>query len=386
MAAILLKGMSWGHRRAVDPLLGTLPAFRRRRPDIAVQWDARPLHGFEFTPVAELAERYDLVVLDHPFCGEIARDRSFVPLDDLLPEGQEDGPFIGPSLESYRYAGHLWALPIDAACQVAAYRPDLLARLGATPPRTWQEALALGERGAARGLRLAVAFAGVHALMTFFTLCASQGRPCATEPERPFVAPEAAAAALAAMRRLLAFCPRAVLDWNSIDLHEAMVARDDLVYCPAVYCYAAYAEADIRRPLRFADLPGLVDPSRAGSTVGGTGLGLSARTAHPEAALAYAAFLAEAGTQRAFAVHHGQPARIEAWTDPELDARFGGCFSATRATMEQAWIRPRYAGYLAFQAEGGRLVAAHLRGDLAEGELLARLTALHARGGAQQSR
>ena len=44
--------------------------------------------------------------------------------------------------------------------------------------------------------------------------------------------------------------------------------------------------------------------------------------------------------------------------------------------MEAAWIRPRYAGYLKFQAKGGDLVEQHLRGEFSGDELLDRLQAL----------
>jgi multiple sugar transport system substrate-binding protein len=241
---------------------------------------------------------------------------------------------------------------------------------------------ALGKRIRDRGAFLAVGLKGVHSLMTFFTLCANQGRPCAIEPGRPFADSAAAVDSLAAMRRLLSFCPPQALDWNSIALHDAMAARDDLVYCPAVYCYATYAEADNRRPLTFANLPGLVRASPWGSTIGGAGIGVSARTRHSEAAFAYVRYLMKAAVQHEFARHHGQPAHIDAWRDPSLDRRFGGCFANTLATMEQAWIRPRYAGYLRFQAAAGDMIEAHLRGTIGEAVLLDRLAALHARAGA----
>jgi hypothetical protein len=32
--------------------------------------------------------------------------------------------------------------------------------------------------------------------------------------------------------------------------------------------------------------------------------------------------------------------------------------------VELSWIRPRWPGYLALQAEGGRIVEAHLRGEI----------------------
>ena len=374
-----LRGITWDHRRAIDPLTATLPAFRRDHPDVDISWQARSLHGFEFTPVTDLARDFDLIILDHPFCGAIAQSQCLVALDEVL-DGQ-DLAFVGPSLASYRYDGHIWALPVDAACQVAVSRSDLMAQLGQPVPRTWEETFELAKTSSRRGMKLAVAFKGVHSLMTFFTLCANLGAPCATEPTEPFVDDQAAWQALGAMRQLFALCPAEALDWNSIALHDAMVARDDLVYCPAVYCYATYAEAGVPRPLRFHDLPGLGSAGPCGSTIGGTGLGVSAYCPEPEAALAYARFLLQPQVQAEFALHHGQPARTEAWETPEIDARYGHCFSATRKTMEACWIRPRYDGYLAFQARGGELVESHLRGDLDEARLLAALAKLHRSNG-----
>lgn len=379
----VLRGITWDHRRAIDPLAATLPAFRRRHPDIEISWQARSLHGFEFTPVTELARDFDLIILDHPFCGAIAQSKCLIALDDLL--GGQDASFLGPSLASYRYDGHIWALPVDAACQVAVSRPDLMAELGEIVPRNWADMSALGRAAARRGMKLAIAFKGVHSLMTFFTLCANIGDPCATDTSAPFVDRDTAREALGAMRQLAEMCPAQALDWNSIALHDAMVASDDLVYCPAVYCYATYAEAGLRRPLEFHDLPGLASADPRGSTIGGTGLGISANCTEPGAALSYARFLLEPGTQAAFASHHGQPARTEAWDSPETDARFGNCFSATRKTMEGCWIRPRYDGYLAFQARGGELVESHLRGDVDEDTLLTSLADLQRSSGAQPS-
>jgi multiple sugar transport system substrate-binding protein len=379
----VLRGITWDHRRAIDPLTATLPGFLRTRPDVEITWKARSLHDFEFAPVAELARDYELIILDHPFCGAIAQSRCLLALDDLL-DGM-DAAFIGPSLSSYRYDGHVWALPVDAACQVAVSRPDLMAELGQPVPQSWEEMIALARQASRRGMQLAVALKGVHSLMTFFTLCANLGAPCATKTSEPLVDTHLAQEALGAMRQLTALCPPQALDWNSIALHDAMVARDDLVYCPAVYCFATYAEAGIRRPLRFHDLPGLGSAGPRGSTIGGTGLGVSAHCAEPEAALSYVRFLLEPKTQAKFANHHGQPARTEAWETTEIDARFGHCFSSTRKTMEACWIRPRYDGYLRFQTRGGELVESHLRGDLDEGASLAALANLHHSGGAQPS-
>ena len=373
MASVRLRGMTWDHRRAIDPLTHTLPLFRERRPDVEIEWSARPLAGFEFTSVDVIAEDYDLIILDHPFMGAVAASGSLTPLNEIT--GLTDDLFVGPSLATYRMKGSLWALPVDAACQVAVSRPDLMQALNAEPPRNWSELVALGAKARRKSQQLAIGLSGVHSLMTFFTLMANLGAPCATTQAEPFADKPTARGVLGQMRGLLEFCPPEVLGWNSIRLHDEMAARDDLVFCPAVYCYATYAEADQRKPLRFHDLPGPNGPS--GSTIGGTGLAVSAKCRHREAALDYVRFAAELSTQRAFAEHHGQPARRELWLDEAVNARFANCYRDTLATMEGCWIRPRYNGYLAFQEKAGDLIEAHLRGDLAEDALLDRLERLH---------
>ena len=370
-----LTGINWGHRRDVGPFIGTLPGFRRLHPEIQIEWSQRSLADFEFDPVPALARNFDLIILDHPFCGDIAKTGCLLPLDDL--PGLDDEAFVGPSLASYRYAGHVWALPVDAACQVAASRPDLMERLGAAVPATWDDALALGRAAARQGFSLAMAFNGVHALMTFFTLCANLGRPCGADPAKPLLHRDTALDALEAMRALLDLCPGETLDWDSIGLHEAMTTSDRLVFCPAVYLYATYAEADHRKPLRFHDLPG--PRGHGGSTIGGTGLGISSRCRDPEAALAYAAYLLRPDTQAEFTRHRGQPARVQAWMEAAADRRFGGAFAATRATMEASWIRPRHAGYRRFQKNAGELVEGFLRGAFSKRILLRGLEDLHAR-------
>ena len=372
MSDIVLRGLTWDHRRAIDPLVATMPDFRSRRPGTDIVWSSRSLHDFEFAPVHELVRQFDLIVLDHPSVGEIAASSCLEPLDDLI-DSQTAAAFVGPSLESYRYQGRTWAMPIDAACQVALTRPDLLESLGKSAPLTWTEMFELGRAARRQGQWLAIGLNGVHSLMTFFTLCANLGNPCGTMPEERLFDLSTAQHALAVLRRLISYCPPQAFDWNSIALHDAMLARDDLVYCPAVYCYATYAEADMPKPLRFRDLPGVATASSAGSTIGGTGLGVSASSKHLELCLDYVRYVAEAATQKAFAFNHGQPARLDVWLDPTVDERFGGCYDNTLKTMNSCWIRPRYAGYLSFQALAGELIELHLRGRSEEAELLTKL-------------
>ena len=372
---VQLRGVTWQHRRAIDPVVNTLGLFASCRPGITVDWSSRPLHGFEFAPIEDLARDFDLIVFDHPFVGDVAASGCLLPLDDLVAPADRNS-FVGPSLETYVCGGRLWAIPIDAACQVAVSRPDLMARLGASVPADWSAAMALGRSAALANMRLAMALRGVHALMTFFTLCANLGKPCGTDPGQGFADQDAARMALSMLRELVSLCADECLDCNSIEVHERMAARDDLVFCPAVYCYATYAETGRGRPLRFHRLPG--PRGSSGSTIGGAGLGISALCKNPDAARAYARFAASAEGQFAFARHHGQPALTAVWEDEAVNAQFGDCYRAMRDTMERCWTRPRYHGYLAFQAAAGELIERHLRGAATEGAVLDELEHRHA--------
>jgi multiple sugar transport system substrate-binding protein len=374
MSKARLRGITWGHRRAIDPLKNSLSLFYSSHPEVEIHWSSRPLHSFEFTPIVDLAKDYDLIVFDHPFVGEIAADYSLQPLDELIPP-ESLTSFVGPSLESYRYADQLWAVPIDAACQVAVSRPDLMTKLGRPPPENWSELIAFGHNAAKYRLSLAIGLHGVHSLMTFFSLCANLGSPCAVEAHKLFVERDVAVHAIALLGELLEFCPKHCLDWSSIELHQAMTQRDDLVFCPAVYCYATYAEADHRRPLRFHNFPGPL--GCRGSTIGGAGLGISAECRSMEAAIAYAEFASSLPAQMDFARNHGQPALTCVWKDDEINARFDGCFRATHNTIDESWIRPRYNGYLAFQAKAGNLIEKHLRGLSPANTLIDQLVELH---------
>jgi multiple sugar transport system substrate-binding protein len=369
-----LKGLAWGHRRATGPLEPLTRAFQRQRPDVTIEWIVRPLSDFEHQPIAAIADRYDLLIIDHPFCGDIASSGACLPLEKAIPELDADADklYVGPSLACYRYGGHVWAAPIDAATPHAAYRTDLLAKADASPPASWPDVIRLGERLRRHGLWLATPVASPHAFATVASLMANLGHAIATDPAKALSFDrDAMAKALDALDAVLALSPPETLDWNAIALSEAMVGRDDIAFTPCVYGYATYAESDIDAPLTFSNFCGLRFPFQAGSMLGGTGLAVSAASTEPDAALAFARFCVSAEAQtRIIPEHHGQPALTSAWTDPANDARFGGFFSNVRASMESAWIRPRRPTYILFQAAAGDLVESYCRRERTQKETI----------------
>ena len=363
-----LKGINWSHRRATGPIDALTAAFQASRPDIAIEWRQRPLSDFEHQGIAGACAACDLIVFDHPFCGDIVAAGALVELGTALPDAgallgaDASSRYIGPSLETYRYRDGIWGVPVDGATQHAVYRADLM---GDRPvPTTWDDVLRLGSELARDGLRLGMALQGPHGLLTAASLMANGAREWCVVDSAIEVDADALGRTLDAMAQLAALCPPEALDWNSIALHEAMVARDDVVFCPCVYGFATYGEADLRRRLSFAPFTGTHEPYDAGSTIGGTAIGVSASGSHIEAALQFAAFCSDPRRQSDLTVaHHGQPASVLGWSDPSTDQRFNGYFSAVGPSMKRAWIRPRCAGYPAFQEAAGQWVEGFLRGQ-----------------------
>ena len=335
-----LRGMTWDHPRGHDPL-AACSALWRQRTGIGIDWDRRSLQDFESFPVDELARRYDLIVIDHPHVGQVTREDCLRPFEPAGLAGIAAGT-VGRSFESYHWDGRQWALPIDAATQVQAWRPDRLA----SAPADWTAVLDLARAG-----RVALPLRAPHSLMCLYTLSAQCGAPGRVEGPDLFDV-EVAAAVVERLRELLAWLDPRCLAQDPIAVFEAMARPDSPIDCaPLIYGYVNYAQAGFR-PVRlgFADMPDFEDRGPVGSALGGTGIAVSARTAHAAAAFDFALWVAGAEAQRGpFAIAGGQPGHAAAWEDAAVNAAAGDFYRATRATLEGAWVRPRHDGYMPFQ-------------------------------------
>jgi multiple sugar transport system substrate-binding protein len=370
------RGLTWDHPRGYVAL--ERAAERARAEGLDLQWERQPLEGFESHPIEDLAERYDLIVLDHPHIGDAVAGQCLQPLESLF--GAEAlarwrAQSIGRSFDSYRYAGAHWALPLDAATQVAVARAD---RLAAPLPRDWPEVLAL-----ARRQPVCLSLAGPHAALTLFSMAAAHGdAPAALDPGRLFAGPGAEAAyALLAELHALAYAGWAGL--NPIGILAAMAGNGDgggaAVYCPLVYGYVNYAVgAPGRAPLHFADVP--AGPQGLGSTLGGTGLAVSRRARVDGALRQHLEQLLSPALQEGFIPFaDGQPSARSAWADARVNAAWNGFFAQTQATLEAAIVRPRHPGYIPFQTEASALVRTALAERWTAATALARLQELYTR-------
>jgi multiple sugar transport system substrate-binding protein len=356
---VRLRGLCWDHPRCLRPMAAAADAYRRVRPDVRLEWRARPLALFNDQPVDEVAADYDLVFVDHPMTGSVAAGRSLVPLDTVLDAGELAGiaeRSIGGSHDSYRCDGHQWALGVDAACQVAAFHSD---RLPTALPTTWDDVLALARSAPGS---VALPLYPSDAICTLVTL--SAGAAVAAGEPATWLHPDGA--------DLLVELAGLVDPWcygvNPPALLNAMAGDGPIAYVPAVFGYATLN----RPPLRFADLPGV-----RGAVLGGAGLGVSASSRHVADAAAFAAWCLRTDTQRDVLLPAGgQPGDRLVWDDPAADRLTGGFLSATRRTVDAAHVRPREPWWPGFQRDAGLLLVDLLRDGATGRRLVKELTVL----------
>jgi multiple sugar transport system substrate-binding protein len=357
---VSLRGISWNHSRALPPLVATAQRFEEQHPGIRIQWEKRSLHEFGHADIATLAQTFDLLVIDHPMVGDAEAKGVLTDLCPLLSlEDQRDlqDDSIGPSFSSYIYNDKLFALPIDAAAPAASFRPDLLDQHGLEEPRRWSEVVALARQGLVR----MPAFSA-DLFLNFMGLCVSTGSTVAGNPEQ-LVDNEIGVRCLEQLSELASLMPDEIYDMNPIALYERMSNEDSVAYCPFAYTYSNYSRGGFAaKHIRFSNPVALDKDTPMRTVLGGTGIAISSGCKHPGLALEYSLFVAGRTCQRTlYGVCGGQPARCSAWHDPLLNQISDDFFLRTAASLETAYVRPRYRGYVGLQERAGEVIVQYCK-------------------------
>ncbi|MEL7234508.1 MAG: ABC transporter substrate-binding protein, partial [Chloroflexota bacterium] len=308
----VLRGITWNHSRGFVSVVATAQRYHEMHPNVEIHWDKRSLQAFADAPIADLAEKYDMLVIDHPWAGFAAASGILLPLQEHLSAAfmaDQAANSVGKSHESYIFDGNQCALAIDAATPVSAHRPDLLARYDLDVPQTWDDLLELARKG-----RVIVPGIPIDTLMNWYMLCSTLGEPPFAETEWR-VSDDTALQALEMLRELTNLCPPEIFDRNPIKTYDTLSSSDDYVYCPFAYGYSNYSRRGYSDAvLMFGDLVEIGDGGRGQSTLGGTGLAISSKCDALDVATDYAMFTASPRIQQTiFAESGGQPGHRSAW-------------------------------------------------------------------------
>lgn len=356
-----LRGLAWDHRRCWGPLDASVPPYRAAHPELDIVWDRQSLYEFGEGRIERAVAAYDLVIFDHPFIGDVAQAGLMVPFDGSLSDEARrrfEADSVGASWRSYQALGRQWALPIDAAAQVAAYRPDLLTSYADRLPASHAEALDLARRLRADGKWIGLPLVPTDAMCLVLSFAAGGGDEIGAEGG--FLAREAVERIVGELRTFAEVAHPLSTGWNPIRCYDHMLEHADVVYVPYGFGYVNYASRHAPK-LCFGNIPNM--PPR-GALLGGAGIGVSAASRNREAAIDYALFLCSPEYQRTdYVAHGGQPGSRAAWTDEAVNRATGGFFRDTLATLDQSFLRPTHPGMIDFFREATHKAAGAIAGE-----------------------
>lgn len=363
---IELKGITWDHIRGINPLKASSSAFEKAFPGVVITWDVRSLEDFEDFPVEILAEKYDLIMLDHPFIGTGVEKRVIEPLDhwisqDFLNDQKENS--VGGSYDSYNWDGKQWALAVDAAAQVSAYRSDLLLKLEIIePPSDWNEIFRLA-MNLPDYYKIGIPLNFTHSYCSFITLSANIGGNSFLKLGDGFDY-EVCKEALTLLKQLIKVSHPASANSNPIKILDIMSTTNEIIYVPLIFGYSNYARSNYKKyVINFSNIPSFTSEPR-GSILGGVGIALSSKSLNKELAVNYMRYVASKECQcGVYTACDGQPSYRKAWLDEKNNDLTSNFFANTLNTLDLSYIRPRYYGYSDFQKKAGEVLYNFLLND-----------------------
>jgi len=347
----------------------------KKKTGVEIVWEKRSLQDFESYPVQDLARAYDLIVIDHPHVGQITAEQCIVPLDTPDRRGALatlERQSVGKSFVSYRWQDRQWALPIDAATQVMGYRADKTAA-----PTSWSDVMEMARAG-----RVLLPMLPPHSLMCLFTLAANLGHHCSSNGEPELVDRATGIEVLTMLGELCSLLPGSIYEIDPISASAAIAETGSEHWIvPYMYGYVNYAfDGFTPQRLSFGNIPAAGTLGPVGGTLGGTGIAISAFSAHRQEAIEHAFWLAGADIQRGlYATSGGQPGNAVAWEDDAVNLKAHDFYRDTRDTLEDSYMRPRHNGYMAFQQAGSKRINEGLRSGEAPGATLDALQVLYTR-------
>jgi multiple sugar transport system substrate-binding protein len=344
-----ITGVGWGHRRCWGPLEASIKPYQEQS-GVDIRWDRRSLFSFGEGDLSEFTGRYDLIVFDHPFVGEVAAEGHLLDLNAFLTAADRErfaSDSVGQSWPSYRYDGGVWALPIDAAAITAAWRPDLMDRHDFDTPATLEDVFTLAERARAAGMWVAWPSKPTDLMCTLMSVSASLGLSAGAGGDA-FLESGATLKIIELLKRLATSVHPMSEGWNPIKCLDYMAANDDVVYVPYTFNYVNYATHS-QRPIRFGTSPRVEPGQAARGLLGGAGIGISAHCSAPQAAFDYANYLCSAKVQSSYYVGEGgQPASRSAWNSRACNQTTNGFFDDTLPALDNAYLRPTHNGFIQF--------------------------------------
>jgi multiple sugar transport system substrate-binding protein len=270
---------------------------------------------------------YDVLGLDVVWTAEFAREGHILPLTSVLGSLELDR-FLPQVLETARYRGDLWAVPVHSNAGLLYYRSDLIG----APPTTWDE---LAEKAGDAAHRHGVdGYVGQFAHYEGLTANLAEavwgqgGELVEGESHRVTADQPAAVAGLAFLVRGLrqGWIPQAALSYTEEDSRRRFQQRGAAFMRNWPYAYGLLEARDsaVKGRFQVAPLPAARDAHGAPgpSALGGMNLAISKLSPSRQTALEFIRFMVSNQTQTAVFAAGGYPSVLSSvYEDPAVRAR-----------------------------------------------------------------
>lgn len=360
-----IRGITWDHERGYDPMVATSAEFKKAHPNVTISWEKRSLKDFGDYPVSKLVDYYDVIVVDHPFMPEAFRKELLLDLKKIVNPStlrNLEQESIGKSWQSYQVGGKMLALPIDAACEVAASNQKFFLHHDLKIPRTVDEIFALHE-SLPEHAGIGFPFWPTDLTCIFLNLVAQQAGEHYFDLKKGIDLEQGAIAA-GLVKKMWKISQPDSFEMSPIDVYEQMSSQENIVYCPYGFGYTNYSRDHYRkRLLEFHDAPLLNLNAQVSTVLGGVGIGISSKISAEKIpdAVEYLKFVTSPAIQKGlYTQKNGQPAARSAWQDDANNALTHGFFRNTIRTHQMAFLRPAIEQWPYFHTAAGEKLQADL--------------------------
>lgn len=273
----------------------------------------------------------DIVGIDVTWTPEFAEAGWILPLDEQqTAEVEEDT--LEPTLETGRWDGDLYGIPMHTNVQLLWYRESLTPE----PPETWDEMIDMAEDLRAQGESATIGVTAARYegyVVMFNTLLSSFGGTLVNDDGTEAVVDENTVRALEVLQRIGASetAMSGLSNAMEPEVYAEMQSGRAAFIVNWPYVYSAMrgeaednpAIAEVFEDLRFTTLPSAVDGEPGIGTLGGRNLAISAHSEHPEETYEAIMCLRDRESQLTIAIESGEPPVLESlYEDPEFQQAY----------------------------------------------------------------
>ena len=295
---------------------------------------------------------YDLVYMDVVWLPKFAAAGWLMDLSDRVTDA-ELSDFLDADVAGSRYQDGLYRLPVRSDAGMLYYRTDILEKLGAPPPETFQELVDLSKAAQEQDLAnwgylwQGKQYEGLSAM--FVEVLEGYGGFW-VNPETLDVgldAPEAIEAVQFLKDTITqGISPPGVTTYQEDEARRLFQSGGAVFMRNWPYAYRLGNEPDSSVRGKFNIKPMVHAPGFAsGACLGGWGLGIATSSKHPDAAWRLIQYIASEAAQRKFVLESGYvPSRKALFTDPQIVEKFN-FYPDLYKVLQTAVLRPPIAQY-----------------------------------------